>query len=230
MIKLYFPGINGYNFPDPHSLAMDYRSVGFRECASEVARYLVAVEGLDLQDPLRLRLLGHLQCFSAQREAAAVAKASFQNSSWNAVPSHPSINSQYTGSGMSSMGSMITSQNNQSELPMSTHSTHQSLSSVSFSESRIGQGDISSSSLHSNMRLPTNVPSHSQMPSMNSSNQPISPSLISTIPQLHSQFPVSLNMNSMPGMMSQNSYNSSSPSLNQHNVKPYRPWGSELAY
>ncbi|GFN85417.1 hairy/enhancer-of-split related with yrpw motif protein 1 [Plakobranchus ocellatus] len=72
---LHQKGINSYNF-DPHAVAVDYRGVGFRECAAEVARYLVAVEGLDLQDPLRVRLLGHLQCYSAQREAAA--KASLQ--------------------------------------------------------------------------------------------------------------------------------------------------------
>ncbi|UYV81692.1 HEY1 [Cordylochernes scorpioides] len=53
---------------DPHKYAMDYHAIGFRECASEVARYLVAIEGMDVQDPLRLRLLSHLQCYSAQRE------------------------------------------------------------------------------------------------------------------------------------------------------------------
>ncbi|KAK9505843.1 hypothetical protein O3M35_009816 [Rhynocoris fuscipes] len=57
------------NMPyDPSKIAMDYHSIGFRECAAEVARYLVTVEGLDLQDPLRLRLMSHLQCFAAQRE------------------------------------------------------------------------------------------------------------------------------------------------------------------
>ena len=55
---------------DPHKFAMDYHSIGFRECASEVARYLVTVEGMDIQDPLRLRLMSHLQCFAAQRELA----------------------------------------------------------------------------------------------------------------------------------------------------------------
>lgn len=55
---------------DPHGLVMDYHSIGFRECASEVARYLVGFEGLDIQDPLRLRLMSHLQCFSAQRDLA----------------------------------------------------------------------------------------------------------------------------------------------------------------
>lgn len=54
---------------DPHNgLVLDYHGIGFRECVSEVARYLVGFEGLDLQDPLRLRLMSHLQCFSAQRE------------------------------------------------------------------------------------------------------------------------------------------------------------------
>jgi len=210
---------------------MDYRGVGYRECAAEVARYLVAVEGMDLQDPMRMRLLSHLQCFSAQREAAAAAKVTLQNSSWNTMSTHTPINNQYgTGNGMSTMGSMISSQqnNHQSDLTMNSHSTHQGLSSVTFSEARISQPDISSTSLHSNVRLPSsmNMPLHGQMPNMNSgAGQQVSPSLI---PQLHSQFPVSLNMNSMQSMMAQNNsnnYNTSSPS-----VKPYRPWGSELAY
>lgn len=53
---------------DAQRLAADYHVVGFRECASEVARYLVTMEGMDIQDPLRLRLMSHLQCFVAQRE------------------------------------------------------------------------------------------------------------------------------------------------------------------
>ena len=55
---------------DPNKFAVDYHSIGFRECAAEVARYLVTVEGMDIQDPLRLRLMSHLQCYSAQRELA----------------------------------------------------------------------------------------------------------------------------------------------------------------
>ena len=52
---------------DPHRFAMDYHTIGFRECATEVARYLASVEGMDVQDPLRLRLMSHLQMFAAQR-------------------------------------------------------------------------------------------------------------------------------------------------------------------
>ncbi|KAL1115653.1 hypothetical protein AAG570_005943 [Ranatra chinensis] len=67
--SLHAKGTEGLGY-DPSKLAMDYHSIGFRECAAEVARYLVTVEGLDLQDPLRLRLMSHLQCFAAQRELA----------------------------------------------------------------------------------------------------------------------------------------------------------------
>ena len=220
---LLFSGINGYNFPDPHSVALDYRSIGFRECVAEVARYLMSVEGMDLQDPLRLRLLSHLQCFSTQRLAAA--KSSFQNTSWNSMPSHPSINSvnQYTGNSMSSMAAIMPAQhsNQSNHLSASTHNSITGLPSTSYSESRISQSD--SSSLHNSMRiaLPSSMGSlsgHSQLNSMSSnSGQSITPP--SLLPQqINTQFPM---LNSLNPMMSPNSYNS---------VKPYRPWGSEITY
>jgi hairy and enhancer of split related with YRPW motif len=71
MVKLFacffFTGIDSIAF-DPQRFAMDYHIIGFRECATEVARYLVTFEGMDIQDPLRLRLMSHLQCFVAQWE------------------------------------------------------------------------------------------------------------------------------------------------------------------
>jgi YRPW motif-containing protein len=164
-----------------------------------------------------MRLLSHLQCFSAQREAAA--KASLQHSSWSPLPTHTGINSQYPTSAMTPMGSMITSQlPNQPDLPMGPHSSAQALSSLSYSDTRVSQPDISSTSLHGNMRIQSsNMTPHSQMSNMNTTAQE---PLISSIPQLSSQFQVSLN--SMP-MMSQNGNNFNS-------AKPYRPWGAELAY
>lgn len=57
---------------DAHSLAMDFMSIGFRECLTEVARYLTSVEGLDTSDPLRVRLVSHLSTCASQREAAAM--------------------------------------------------------------------------------------------------------------------------------------------------------------
>src|SRR5438270_393293 len=65
-----------------------YHSIGFRECAAEVARYLVTTEGMDIQDPIRLRLMSHLQCFAAQRELAN--KQASAASSWSLNPLTPS--------------------------------------------------------------------------------------------------------------------------------------------
>ena len=52
------------DYSDPR-LAMEYHAVGFRECAAEVSRYLLTVEGMDIQDGLRLRLMSHLNTFSS---------------------------------------------------------------------------------------------------------------------------------------------------------------------
>ncbi|KAL1231322.1 Hairy/enhancer-of-split related with YRPW motif protein [Trichinella pseudospiralis] len=50
---------------EKHRFAVDHHMMGFRECANEVARYLTSVETLDIQDPLRIRLINHLQCYGA---------------------------------------------------------------------------------------------------------------------------------------------------------------------
>ena len=52
---------------DQSRVARDYHGMGFRECATEASRYLVSIEGMDIQDPLRIRLMSHLQMFIAQR-------------------------------------------------------------------------------------------------------------------------------------------------------------------
>jgi YRPW motif-containing protein len=54
----------GREYPDHHRVAMDYHAVGFRDCAAEVSRYLITVEGMDAQDPLRLRLMAHLHTYT----------------------------------------------------------------------------------------------------------------------------------------------------------------------
>ncbi|XP_075922566.1 hairy/enhancer-of-split related with YRPW motif protein 1-like isoform X1 [Petromyzon marinus] len=58
-------------FHDPFSFAMDYRSMGFRECLSEVARFLTVADGASASraDPLNCRLLSHLHSYAVQREA-----------------------------------------------------------------------------------------------------------------------------------------------------------------
>lgn len=67
-----------FSFPhsgyfDFHSLAMDFMGIGFRECLTEVARYLSSVEGLDSSDPLRVRLVSHLSSCASQLIASSIA-------------------------------------------------------------------------------------------------------------------------------------------------------------
>ncbi|KAM4692787.1 hairy/enhancer-of-split related with YRPW motif protein 2 isoform 2-T2 [Discoglossus pictus] len=64
---------------DAHALAMDFMSIGFRECLTEVARYLSSVEGLDTSDPLRVRLVSHLSTCASQREAVAMTSSMAQH-------------------------------------------------------------------------------------------------------------------------------------------------------
>ncbi|XP_034937446.1 hairy/enhancer-of-split related with YRPW motif protein 1-like [Chelonus insularis] len=77
-------GPEGY---DSTKLAMDYHAVGWGECAAEVGRYLVTMEGLDERDPLRLRLLSHLQSFHREHPP----------SNTSALPPPTSLSSTSTG-------------------------------------------------------------------------------------------------------------------------------------
>ncbi|XP_064883221.1 hairy/enhancer-of-split related with YRPW motif protein 1-like [Oncorhynchus nerka] len=46
----------------------DSLSLGFRECLSETARYLSIMEGWNSVDPLRVRLVSHLNNYASQRD------------------------------------------------------------------------------------------------------------------------------------------------------------------
>lgn len=224
---------------------MDYRSVGFRECAAEVARYLVTVEGMDIQDPLRLRLMSHLQCFSAQREAASkhTLPGSLSGGGWN---SH----SQYGSSAMPPPppGMIPQHPGSQDQIPPypGTMSHTPSLTGCpDGAMSRIAPphpaSDTHAHNMNSHIRLPTTASVAPSMPTVSSSatsSQVSSSMLHSQFPSVHTQFPVSLSVNSMPMLSPSGShYSSSSTPLSQSGsamgmgaVKPYRPWGAELAY
>jgi YRPW motif-containing protein len=213
--------------------------VGFRECVAEVARYMVTVEGMDIQDPLRLRLLSHLQCYSAQREAAAKASLSnMTNSSWgghnahSAAVHHAAGGGQYhqqggaMGSAASSM-SMISqhaaaaAQATEHGMATGLYSSDPTSRHMSSSASAASQSHMDATHMAAGMRLPA---TGTVAPQMSSSGQ-VTPSVLSGLS--HSQFPVGFSMNSMPMLSpSGTHYSSASSSLG----KPYRPWGAELAY
>ncbi|AWP21883.1 putative hairy/enhancer-of-split related with YRPW motif-like protein [Scophthalmus maximus] len=51
--------MGGKGYFDARALAVDYRTLGFRECVGEVVRYLSSLEG-ESQDPIGARLVSHL--------------------------------------------------------------------------------------------------------------------------------------------------------------------------
>lgn len=90
-------GIDSMSF-DPQRYAMDYHVIGFQECVSEVARYLIAHEGMDIQNPLRMRLLSHLRCFAAQRELT-IKSATTPSANQNWTPTTPAYPLSQSGYG-----------------------------------------------------------------------------------------------------------------------------------
>lgn len=69
-------------FLDARALAVDYRSIGFRECLTEVVRYLGILEGQNAADPIRLRLLSHLNNYVAEMEPSPVATSLLPIHTW----------------------------------------------------------------------------------------------------------------------------------------------------
>nr|CAD7401939.1 unnamed protein product [Timema cristinae] len=179
-------GLNAFLLPagmdvltcDPHKFAMDYHNLGFRECASEVARYLVTVEGLDIQDPLRLRLMSHLQCFAAQRELAT--KQSSGNVPWSYGPADPGncVSQHYSSPPTTAQ-----------QPPPPPPPSYDSSSHVPTSSSASSNLAASYSQSHAHAHYPSNPDPHHQT----------------------------------------SAYSSPSGASPSH-VKPYRPWGAELAY
>ncbi|KAM3657820.1 hairy/enhancer-of-split related with YRPW motif-like protein [Ammospiza nelsoni] len=72
----------GAGLLDARALAVDYRSIGFRECLTEVVRYLGILEGQNAADPIRLRLLSHLNNYVAEMEPSPVATSLLPIQSW----------------------------------------------------------------------------------------------------------------------------------------------------
>lgn len=73
---------------DAHALALDFLSLGFRECVTEVSYYLSSVEGLDPGDPLRARLLSHLASCASHRDTAAAVTSSVTSPMTGPPPHH----------------------------------------------------------------------------------------------------------------------------------------------
>lgn len=179
---------------------MDYRSLGFRECLAEVARYLSIIEGMDTADPLRVRLVSHLNNYATQREAANSAHSSLGHIPWGGAfthhhhLSHPLLLAQTAHTNSSSTTSS-TESHHQSRLPGSPHGESPAL------------------------RVSSNGSLTSVLPVVTASK--LSPPLLSSVASL-SAFPFSF------GSFHLLSPNALSPTTPVPTGKPYRPWGTEI--
>ncbi|XP_023556847.1 hairy/enhancer-of-split related with YRPW motif-like protein isoform X2 [Octodon degus] len=94
--------LHATGFLDARSLAIDFRSIGFRECLTEVIRYLGVLEGPSSRaDPVRIRLLSHLNSYAAEMEPSPIPTSPLALPSWpwsffHSCPGLPALSSQLT--------------------------------------------------------------------------------------------------------------------------------------
>ncbi|XP_075962375.1 hairy/enhancer-of-split related with YRPW motif protein 1 isoform X2 [Anarhichas minor] len=191
----------GKGYFDAHALAMDYRGLGFRECLAETARYLSIIEGLDSADPLRIRLVSHLNNYASQREAHSGLSHLAWGSAFGSPPAHlthPLL------------------------LPSSSASSSSSSSSVA--ETHVPGRRSGSATPHSDqgpIRVPPTTAAPASVPHpalVSSSASKFSPPLLSSLsafPFPFSAFPII-----SPAI--------SAPIPTSSVGKPYRPWGMEI--
>ncbi|XP_049630922.1 hairy/enhancer-of-split related with YRPW motif-like protein isoform X2 [Suncus etruscus] len=73
----------GAGFFNARALAIDFRSIGFRECLTEVIRYLGVLEGPSSRaDPVRIRLLSHLNSYAAEMEPCPTPPGPLAFAAW----------------------------------------------------------------------------------------------------------------------------------------------------
>lgn len=243
-------GMNALAY-DPSKFAVDYHNMGFQECAAEVARYLVTAEGLDIQDPLRMRLMSHLQDYAAQKDLASKQTpwypsgpppSNVPNASQPYQPNSPLLPIGGTHhlprppplpipippppSGLlhntslnSSSGSSLNSSIGMNSSHMSSSSNSHSLNSSYENQASGCETAVSSQSVTS---APTITPLVTVSSTMDSYNY---------IHQNNHQHP-SMDLYHHPQHMhQQHGYNQGTPdSAVSPQMKPYRPWGAELAY
>ncbi|XP_058463654.1 hairy/enhancer-of-split related with YRPW motif protein [Malaya genurostris] len=245
--QLHARGLDDSSY-DPQRFAMDYHIIGFRECVAEVARYLVSIEGMDVQDPLRLRLMSHLQCFLTQRELTTKANASPGWSHSNSYqPAYPPSTSYYhqnyapqtataSAAYIPQVGTIPT--HDQSNLShASAHQVPHTLhSSVYATSATVSSHDLYTSQHDANAHQAQHSQQQQQQqqqPQQTQSTDPNGPTY-TDISNLHPNRGISASVGygnpQYPVSTSTHGYSATSNSYNNNNSsKPYRPWGAEMA-
>uniref|UniRef100_A0A9J7XEQ4 Hes-related family bHLH transcription factor with YRPW motif 1 n=1 Tax=Cyprinus carpio carpio TaxID=630221 RepID=A0A9J7XEQ4_CYPCA len=203
----------GKGYFDAHAMAMDYRGLGFRECLAETARYLSIIEGLDNTDPLRIRLVSHLNSYASQREAHSSLGHLAWGSAFGTPPGHLAHH-------------LLLQQPRSTSSPPSSSSSSPSSSSPSapstepHTPSRLTGTVITEAGRTGPLRVPPNT---SLPPGLTPpTTSKLSPPLLTSLSSL-SAFPIPLS--AFP-LLSPSSLGPATPSSSLG--KPYRPWSMEI--
>ncbi|XP_051526835.1 hairy/enhancer-of-split related with YRPW motif protein 1 [Myxocyprinus asiaticus] len=212
----------GKGYFDAHALAMDYRGLGFRECLAETARYLSIIEGLDNTDPLRIRLVSHLNSYASQREAHSGLGHLAWGSAFGTPPGHLAhhllLQQQQHQQGVPPPRSTSSPPSSNSSSPSS--SSPSASSTKPHAPSRLNGTVITEAGQTRPLRVP---PSASLPPGLTPlSASKLSPPLLTSLSSL-SAFPFPLS--AFP-LLSPSSLAPATPSSSLG--KPYRPWSMEI--
>ncbi|KAK2830398.1 hypothetical protein Q5P01_018329 [Channa striata] len=222
----------GKGYFDAHALAMDYRGLGFRECLAETARYLSIIEGLDSTDPLRVRLVSHLNNYASQREAHTGLSHLAWGSAFGTPPAHlahPLLLQHQQGAPLAPLPRSATSSPQtplSSTSASSTSPSSSSSSSTSVTETHVPGRRNSTATPHSDQgpirappttATPTTVLHPTLVPSSASKLSPPLLSSLTAFPFPFSAFPIISPATTL-----------SPPTPASSVGKPYRPWGMEI--
>ncbi|XP_062846837.1 hairy/enhancer-of-split related with YRPW motif-like protein [Trichomycterus rosablanca] len=209
---LHAMGSKGYF--DARALAVDYRTLGFRECVGEVVRYLSSLEGAESSDPIGARLVSHLSHCASELDPLHRSSNSlaFCPWPWGSFP-HPSASTNSVSS---------------TTFPPGTRQDfgpHAAAALLAYPSSALcvaplgNQGAVLSPALSPVHRLPS-VCSHPQRLGQASTEGPTVPSPLNSAP-LHTPSSSSPSSSSCSSLSS-----ASSTSHPQVSFRPFVPLGS----
>ncbi|XP_020788448.1 hairy/enhancer-of-split related with YRPW motif protein 1 [Boleophthalmus pectinirostris] len=211
----------GKGYFDAHALAMDYRGLGFRECLAETARYLSIIEGLDSTDPLRIRLVSHLNNYASQREAHTGLSHLAWGSAFGSPPAAHLTHSLHLLQHQPTLTAPST--------PLAPTSAASSTSTPSPSTDSHLPGRRSGSVTPHTEPAPLRVPPTTAAPTavlhpalVSATGSKLSPPLISSL----SAFPFPFS--AFPLISPTTATSISTPAPAASVGKPYRPWGMEI--
>ncbi|KAK6327115.1 hypothetical protein J4Q44_G00027600 [Coregonus suidteri] len=210
---------SGQGYFEAHALAKDYRSLGFRECLSETARYLSIMEGWNSVDPLRVRLVSHLNNYASQRDIHTGLTGHPGQLAWGSALRTPSAHLPHPLLLPIPQGRTLAPHSTSS--PPSSSSSSSSMSSPCSTDAPVTSG-LGVTAPSEPPRVPPNdtLPLGLALPVSASKLSP-PPPFLSSLSSLSA-----FSFSTFP-LVSPAALNPAGPSTALRN-QPYRPWGTEV--